>query len=231
MWGSSSDLARSAVVAVESINMEISNAEEALTPVATSPSTLRQVARFALHVLAVYAIVNITTMWLAGFVHGRVLPLIQHHPPTISGFQFAFSHLFVFSFYPAFAVAFIYAHWYGHKIAYFVWAVPLLVLAYKFLTFPSSASVLEGGGAQFASAFHQYFAGNFIIAEFTSYKEMFQMIASNPDMPRGMAQYQFTAPLYAGIGYGFGTLLGLKLRIPKFDAALESLRPSRPLRK
>ena len=199
---------------------------EESTSVATGPSTLRQTARFVLHVIAVYAIVNVTTLWLAGFVHGRLLPLIQHHPPTVSSFQFAFSHLFIFSFYPAVAAAFIYAHWYRHRIAYFVWAVPLVILAYKFLTFPADTSVLEGNGGQFAAAFHQYFAGDFIIGEFQSYQEMFQMVRSNADMPRGMAQYQFTAPFYAGIGYAIGSLLGMNLPTPKFHAALQSAKPS-----
>jgi hypothetical protein len=196
-----------------------------VAPVAPSPSTLRQTIRYGLHVAAVYAIVNLTTMWLAGFVHGRLLPLVQQHPPTVSSLQFAFSHLFIFSFYPAVAVSFVYAHWFRHKVAYFVWAVPLVILAYKFAMFPSGASVLDGG-SHFAAAFHQYFAGDFLIAEFRSYKEMFQMVASNADMPRGMAQYQYTAPFYAGIGYSIGALFGINLLTPKLHSALESVKPS-----
>src|SRR5262245_48447606 len=108
--------------------MEIATTEETVSFVSPSPSILRHAVRFALHLLAVYAIVHFTAMLFAGFAHGRLLPLIQHHPPTVSAFQFAFSHLFVFSFYPAIVAGFIYAHWYHHKVAYVVWLVPLVIL-------------------------------------------------------------------------------------------------------
>ncbi len=192
-----------------------------------TPSILRQIVRFGLHLLAVYAIVNITTMWLAGFVHGRFLPLLQQHPPTVSSFQFAFSHLLAFSFYPAAALAFLYAHWYRHKVACFVWLVPLAVLAYKFIDFHSNASVLSAGNSQFAAAFHHYISGNFMISEFHSYGELFQMAASNPDMSRGMDQYHYTAPLYAAIGYSVGTLIGINMPTPKLHATLDLMKPSR----
>jgi hypothetical protein len=209
--------------------METLTTEKGVTANTPSPkaSTFRQAVRFGLHLLALYAIVNITTMWLAGFTHGKLLPLIQQHPPTVSSFQFALSHLFIFSFWPAVVVAFVYAHWYRHKVAYFVWVVPLVVLAYKFLVFPAHTSVLSGIGGQFSAAFHYYISGNFVIAEFYSYRELFDMAATNLDMTRGMDQYRFTAPLYAGIGYGLGTLLGMKLRSQKLDSILHSMKPGR----
>jgi len=185
------------------------------------PSVARQSVRFGLHLLAVYAIVKIVTMWLAGFVHGWLLPVFQQHPPSISGFQFAFTHLFTFSFFPAAALAFLYAHWFRHKVACFVWIVPLAILAYKFVGFHSGASVLSASHDQFAAAFHHYFYGNFVIAEFHSYRELFEMAAANPGMTRGMDQYCYTAPLYAAIGYSIGTLVGIKVPTPKLHSTLE----------
>lgn len=199
-------------------------AEIAQAP-AIAPSFLRQILRFGLHLVAVYAIVNITALSLAGFVHGRLLPLLQQHPPSVGSLQFAFSHLFIFSFYPAAAIAFLYAHWYGHRVACFVWLVPLAVLIYKFVVFHSNLSVLSGSSSQFAAAFHHYVSGDFLISELHSYRELFQEMG-NPDMSRGIDQVYFSAPLYAAIGYSTGTLIGLKVPSAKLHSALELMKPN-----
>jgi hypothetical protein len=174
----------------------------------------------------VYAIVYMTSLWLAGFLYARVLPMIQQYQPKVSLFQFVFSHVFLFSFYPALATAFLYAHWYKHRIAYFVWAIPLAILAVKFFTFPTTTSVLAGSSSHLAAAFHQYFGGDFLIGGFRTYGEMFEMAASNPDMARGMEQHNFTAPFYAAIGYAIGTSLGINFPARRFEAALEYMKPT-----
>src|ERR1035441_3658345 len=166
-------------------------------------STTRQCVRYALHLAAVYLIVNSTTMWLAGRVRETVLPLIQQHPPTESSFQFLFSHLFVFSLFPSLLVAFAYAQWFPHRVALLVWVVPLAILIFKFCTFPTTA--FEN---HFAAAIHEYFGGGFLIEEFHNYRELFQLYG-NPDMRRGMQQLNATAPVYAAIGYSIGTWLGM----------------------
>ena len=193
---------------------------------AKAPSIFRPILRFGLHLLAVYAIVNITTLRLAGFVHWRLLPLIQDHSPTISSLQFTFSHLFLFSFYPAATIAFLYAHWYRHKVACFVWLVPIAILAYKFVEFQPTTSVLATNSGQFAAAFHHYVSGDFMISEFHSFRDLFQEVASNSDVARGLDQLRYTAPLYAAVGYSTGTLIGLKLPSEKLHSALESMRPN-----
>ena len=177
----------------------------------------RQCLRYSLHVIVIYLIVNTTTMWLAGFFHGRLLPFVQHHAPAASSFQFAFSHLFAFSFWPATAVAFVYAQWFRHRVALFVWVIPVALLAYKFATFP--VTIFQ---SHFDAAFHQYFGGGFIIPEWHSYKELFDLVGSNPDMPRGMEQLRYSAPAYAGVGYAIGTWLALRFHID----ALEKLKPT-----
>jgi hypothetical protein len=193
--------------------------------VADSPKTAsvaRQCVRYALHVAAVYIIVKTTTLWVAGRVHDTVLPLIQQCPPAESSFQFLFSHLFLFSLFPALIVGFAYAQWYPHRVALFVWAVPLAILVYKFSTFPTTA--FEN---HFAAAFHEYFGGGFLIAEFHSYRELFQLAAS-PDMRRGMQQLNFTAPVYAAIGYSVGTGFGMYCNIPNLTASWRKLKPTLP---
>jgi hypothetical protein len=161
-----------------------------------------QVLWFMLHVAAVYAITLYCTPWLAGWTRGKLLPLLQQ-PTTLSGFEFLYSHIFAFSFLPAFAVGLVNAR-FRHSVAHFVWLVPTVVLAYKFFTFPAP-SVLQ---SQFQVAFHQYFGGGFQIPEFRDWREFWQIVMTNPDMLRGKAQLDFTAPFYAGIGYSVAAWMG-----------------------
>src|ERR1022692_2396393 len=84
---------------------------------------------------------------------------------------------------------------------------PLVILIYKFCVFPTTA--FEN---HFPAAFHEYFGGGFLIEEFHSYRELFQLYG-NPDMRRGMQQLNFTAPVYAAIGYSIGTWLGMYYRV------------------
>jgi hypothetical protein len=161
-----------------------------------------QILWFGLHLAAVYVIVKFCTPWLAGWTRGTLLPLLQI--PTTSGrFEFLFSHIFAFSFIPAFLAGLINAR-FRHKAAQFVWFVPAAVLAYEFVTFPSPSAFQS----QFPAAFHQYFGGGFAVPEYHSWEE-FWSIAGSYDATRGMVQLKFTAPFYAGIGYSFAAWIGL----------------------
>lgn len=164
----------------------------------------KECGRFASHLVAVYFSVKMCTPWLAGRVYDWVLPLF-HHLSDGGRLQFLFSHLFVFSFAPAFAAGII-NYKYRHKSASFVWIVPTAVLAYQFLTF--SRSVLEN---QTAAAYHQYFAGGFIVPEYRDYRDAFALAAKNRDMVRGIEQLRFTAPCYAGIAYSISSFLSTRL--------------------
>ena len=150
----------------------------------------------------VYAITNFCTTWLAGWTRGTLLPLLQQ-PTSSSSFEFLFSHLFAFSFIPAFAVGLVNAR-FKHSVAPFVWLVPTVVLAYKFLTF-QAPSILQN---QFHLAFHHYFGGGFLIPEFRNWHDFWTIVRKNPDMFRGKAQLNFTAPFYAGIGYSGAAWIG-----------------------
>ena len=110
-----------------------------------------------------------------------------------------------------------------NRVALFVWVVPLVILIYKFCVFPTTA--FEN---HFPAAFHEYFGGGFLIEEFHSYRELFQLYG-NPDMRRGMQQLNFTAPVYAAIGYSVGTWLGIYCNIPNLTARWRELRPTSPL--
>jgi len=169
-------------------------------------SDIWNVVWFPLHLAAFYAIVNFGTPWLSGWTRERLLPLLGQ--PTSSGrFEFLFSHLFAFSFIPAFLSGLINAR-FKHNAAQYVWLVPTAVLAYKFATFPAS-SVLQN---HFSSAFHEYFGGGFLIPEFRDWHEFWSIAGSNSDMTRGMAQLKFTAPFYAGIGYSAAAWIGRQIQ-------------------
>ncbi|HJT00101.1 MAG TPA: hypothetical protein VJ756_13500 [Terriglobales bacterium] len=200
--------------------MEPSEGGAPLALTAKPAGILRQGVRFVLHLMAVYLIVQFLTMWVAGRVHDFVLPFVLQHQPTVSSFQFAFSHLFAFSFFPAVAVGFMYSEWFRHHVALLIWIVPFVVLAYKFASFPSSLFQNH-----FAVAFHEYFASGFMIPKFHSYHELFEAVGENPDMARGMQQLHYTAPVYAGLGYSLGAWLPIRFRFHKLDAAVQSMKP------
>lgn len=171
-----------------------------------------QVLWFLLHLAAVYVIVRFCTPWLAGWTHGTLLPLMQY-PTTSSRFEFLFSHVFAFSFVSAFLAGLINAR-FRHEAAQFVWIVPTAILAYKLATFPA-ASVLR---SQSSNALHQYFGGGFLIPEFGNWREFWEIVSSNPDMTRGMAQMEFTAPFYGGVAYSLAAWVGRRIELNRMVA-------------
>ena len=136
------------------------------------------------------------------FAHS-FLPLLEL-PTSSSSFQFLFSHIFEFSFFPGLIAGLANAK-FKHKAAQYVWLVPTIVLAYKFVTFPiAPRSVLDSAPSvfpKFSAAFHEYFAGDFLIGGYRDWRDFWRMVASNPDMMRGMTQFRVTAPFYAAVGY------------------------------
>jgi hypothetical protein len=167
-------------------------------------SEVWQVLWFFVHLAAVYLIVQFVTPWLAGWTHTMLVPILR----SPSGrFQFFFSHLLAFSFIPAFVSGLASAR-FKHRAAEFVWLVPTMILAYKFVTFPAP-SVFQ---SQLSAAFHQYFGCGFIIPDASNFHDLF-MFSANYDMMRGIAQHQFTAPFYAGIGYSLATWVGRRTQL------------------
>jgi len=176
---------------------------------------------FVLHLAAVYLVVEFVTPSLTGRFHHWLLPILRM-PSTDGDFQFGFTHLLAFSSVPAFLLGLINAQ-YRHKGALLVWTVPVIVLGYKFATFPTSLFQ-----PHFQAAFHHYFGGNFLIPEYHSYRELFEIAGANPDMQRGMDQHQITAPAYAGMAYSFAAWIGIRVRlqIPGLESLIAKQTPS-----
>jgi len=170
-----------------------------------------QVLWLLLHVAAVYAIVEFCTAWLAGWTKGQLMPLLGIRTSS-SRPEFLFSHLFAFSFIPAFVAGLTTAR-FRHKVAQFAWLVPTAVLAYKLATFPNTGSVLFE--SQSFPALHQYFGGHFLIPDYRNRREFWAMTAFSSDMERGIAQLKFTAPFYAGIGYCLAIWLCLRTELDR----------------
>jgi hypothetical protein len=151
---------------------------------------------------AVYAIAKYGVTWLSAWTRGTLLPFIQQ-PTSSSSFEFLFSHILALSFIPALVAGLANAR-FKHKMAWFVWIVPAVILTYKFLTFPAP-SVLQ---SQFPAAWHQYFGGGFSIGDFRDWRDFWVLVGSNPDTRRGLAQLNITAPFYAGLGYSLAAWIG-----------------------
>jgi hypothetical protein len=165
-----------------------------------------QIVWFLFHLAAVYAAVWLCTPWLAGLTRGRLLPLLQQ-TTSLSSFEFLYSHIFAFSFIPAFFLGLV-ASRFRHTAAQFVWLLPTTILVYKFATF-QAASVFA---SQFSAAFHQYFEGGFLIPEVRNWQDI-QLMAGSADVTRALAQLKFTAPFYAAVGYSIATWIGLRTNL------------------
>ncbi len=163
---------------------------------------------FVFHLAVVYSVVKFCTPWLASWVRATLLCLLQIPTSSGSRFEFLFSHLLAFSCLPAFLAGLVNAR-FRHKVAQFVWLVPTIILVYKFATFVPP-SVLQ---SQFPAAFHQYFGAGFVIPEFRDWRDFWSIVGRSPDMTRGMAQLNFTAPFYAGVGYSVAAWAGRRTEL------------------
>jgi hypothetical protein len=163
------------------------------------------IVQFLLHLSVVYFIARYAVPWLSGWTEGRLLPLLGLSTSS-SRFEFLFSHVFILSFALAFAAGLINAR-FKHKAAWFVWLVPSAILAYKLITFPS-VSVLS---VQSHPVLHYYFAGGFHIPQFSNWQDFWTLVQKNPEMARGMAQLNYSAPFYAGVGYSTTAWIGQRL--------------------
>ena len=177
------------------------------------------VLQFLLHLAVVYLLANSVVVWLSAQFHNLILPLLGM-PSNQSRFAFAFNHLLLFSVMCGLAAGIV-AATYKHRAAQFVWIVPVIILVYKFLTFP--AGLFQD---RFALAIHHYVAGGFLIPEFHTYQEMF--MGWNSDYERGIDQVRFTVPVYVGLAYGVASWAGARLgiRFPLFGAPHISKNPT-----
>ena len=163
---------------------------------------------FVLNLIAAYVMVNTCTPWLAGLTRGTILPFLQM-PVTSSARELLFNHLLVFSVIPAF-LAGLFTLGFKQKSAYFIWIVPALVLTYKVTTSPVSTSVLPGQPSFFTQVWHRYFAGGFLLPDFRSWDEFWDIVRSNSDFLRAADQFRYTAPLYAATAYSLGAWAGMR---------------------
>lgn len=179
----------------------------------------RQVLRFFLHLAALYLVVNLCVSSFAAWIYRVFLSALQIHT-TRSGFEFLFSHLLFFSFVPGFLSGLLNAR-FRHRVAEFVWIVPVVALLYKLATFPATGSVLLQSHSW--PAIHEYFSGGFLVPEVHTW-EGFTGLFSNPDLVRGIHQLRFTAPFYAGIAYSLAAALS-RHNLP-LQTVLDRLRDS-----
>ncbi len=158
----------------------------------------RQVLQFLIHLAAVYLTVWYVTPWVAGRFFDWILPPVNGGPSG-SHMEFMFSHIFSFTFVPGLIVGLINSK-HRHRVALFVWIVPVSVLLFDLCVFPTTAFQNH-----WAVALHYYFGGGFVVPEFYSYRDLFSRWT--PDMARGIAQLHITGPVYAAVGYSTATVL------------------------
>jgi hypothetical protein len=193
--------------------MEDSLAAESTAPV-ESPRRSKagwQILWFSLHLGVVYAVAKFCTPWLSGWTLERLLPLLEIRASP-NRIEFLFSHLFAFSFVPAFVAGLVNAR-FRQRVAAYVWLLPASVLAYKLATFHSVGSVLLH--SQTFPALRYYFGSELLIPEYHNWQEFWSMAAGSQDMFRGADQLSFTAPFYAGFGYSLAAWFCLRTGIDR----------------
>jgi hypothetical protein len=158
---------------------------------------------YGAHLFTVYFVVKLITPRLSGWTWSTVLPFLQA-PTSASPLEFLFSHLLLLSFVPGFFAGLLSSR-IMPKYAQLVWIVPTALLAYKLTTFHGPVWGLSGG--QSWPALHHFFGGGFLIPEYRDWHEFWEFAGSNPDVSRGMAQLNFTAPFYAGLAYSLAAWL------------------------
>ena len=167
-----------------------------------------------LHLVAIYGVARICPPLLSNFFHDVVYPVLLRRPPGGGSWQFFFSHLFVFSFLPALIVGFVNSQWLPHRIARFVWTIPMTMLIVVFVLSASTGTGLfvENNIQQ---AFYYFFGGNFVIpGEYHAKRELVKGFLHNPDFLRGLEQFKFTVPMYVGLAYSIGARLSAFVKTP-----------------
>ncbi len=162
--------------------------------------------QFGLHTAAVYMLVRWITPRLAELTYSKILPILLRRPVAESSIQFFFSHLLVFSFFPA-LVAGIVCVKLLRKGAAFAWVIPVAILAYGFFFASATVYPTTIWDSDFASAIHNYFGGGFNIRVIHDYKDLAFDSGSMREFLRGNLQFRTTAPAYGGIGYSLGAWL------------------------
>lgn len=158
---------------------------------------------FLVHLAVIYLSVDLLTTELAGWMNRTLFPFV-HIPSSASSAELLFSHLFTFSFVPAFVLGFSAAK-FEHRAAEFVWTVPAVILAYQLLTFSNTTSVLLQSAS--SPALHYYFAAAPAATDAHEF-----IWRSNPAaIPQALSQFRYTAPFYAGVTYSLASWIGIRL--------------------
>lgn len=168
---------------------------------ATGPklTLLKQIVRYAIHLIVLYEVVSFSTD-LPSLMYLAAHWLIRTINPTLQQTtQFVFSHLIAFSVIPSFVVGLIINAKFRHKVAEYIWVVPVVLLAYEFFFHGPGIYPTMLADSDFSKALHYFFG------------EGLQNNVTNPyaDWSRVLTQVWFTMPAYGAIAYSVGAFLGM----------------------
>jgi len=160
---------------------------------------IKGVLHFLLHLAAAYALAIVISPLLTGIIYRHFRSIL--HAQATPESQFYFSNILVAAVLPALLAGYLNSK-YRHTAALWVWTVPALILLFKLLTFPSS-TVLD---SRWSEALAYYFSPNWSVPR--SAQDAFSR--DHFGMRVFIAQADFSAPFYSGIGYSLGTCAGIR---------------------
>ena len=183
----------------------------------------KSVLGFVLHTAAVYFSVNVCSHWLAGWLSRTFLPHLRgtSFGPMSAGIQLMYSHLFVLSFVPAAVAGSLNAR-FRQRAACWVWILPALLLLIVVARFPHSVLDQSWPGIS-------YYFGDVEVPEYSNFQEMWQRVG--PWLFRLLAQKNYTAPFYAGVGYSLAAWASMRWRfysLGQQEAENTSVDPNTP---
>src|SRR5947209_434215 len=122
------------------------------------PYITHPLLRYALTLAGIYLAARFSFVWTAGRCYA-VLTLLLHHAPAQNVLEFAFTHMFIICPLIGLLLGLILLIRFPTMRAPWVAAIPITVLAFKFVTAPR-ASIFEN---RWTLAWHEYFGTDFFI--------------------------------------------------------------------
>jgi len=168
-------------------------------------SLLKRIGWFIFHVCVFYLVLRFSRDILAVWLSGMSFRQFFYPDATAAALRLFFSHLVTFSVFPALVAGVHINAKMMHRVARFVWIVPVVIFGLIFLFGGHGIYPTMLWESDFGIAFHHFF-GNIT---FDGPEQGRLPFASWKALDQAYSQMIATSPVYAGIGYSVGATIGM----------------------
>ena len=160
--------------------------------------------RYLFHLLIVYLLVRGTIFSVSEIAYKADLWINKGQFRTAGLFQFFFSHLPILVIVPAFFAGLMINARFRHKVAGYVWILPVAILGVAFLFGPGMYPTMLWD-SDFSASFRHFFGNEFHFEARGDGNRLFPLA----DWLHASAQLTFSMPAYTAIAYSLGASLGM----------------------